>query len=137
MGLAVRHRHNRRGTGSRGARRRRARQCVTRRFGQDDAPLIGLKTTDKADGLLRAAHFVPRDPKAVRGAKCRFAKMPLQLIGGKDKLSRGYAILGVLVRVAIGVNRERAGHRNASVAIVGVEQHAAAEAADTRLARLV
>jgi len=63
--------------------------------------------------------------------------MPLQLIGGKDKLSRGYAILGVLVRVAIGVNRERAGHRNASVAIVGVEQHAAAEAADTRLARLV
>ena len=48
-------------------------QQVLRLFADDHGALLRFKAADQADVGLRAADFVPRQPKAIRSAEFRFA----------------------------------------------------------------
>ncbi len=143
VGRVLRRLAVRRGCGGDGRRRRRlllrgrlaAREDQSRGRSHHQLAVFGLEPGDQSELSLRAVHFAPGQPEAVRIAQLDLIVVPGQVLFQKDELSLGQGGHRIVGPGVEGINGERPVDLHRLVLAVE-ERDPAAETTDGRQTRL-
>ncbi len=113
-----------------------SRQQLASRIGDDDRSVRSFESCHETQVTRRPAHFIPRNPDAVRWPQLRLAEVFGQLLLSEDKLFFRYRHSHFVLSVE-GIDDQIAFRLHGLLAILFVKIDASAEATDSRLARFV